>query len=949
MFGRPSERKYQLAAQKRHEEAVKFDYYNQTAKYWERECGKAKKFNTWNVDELKSKKLENIKKAEALKIRQNKLREILNTDEEIYNRENKNLESKTLKKEEFTIEALREKLQEKRTEQSLYNPHTFKRIQSYFSNPSKADCAILKNNKMSGNSINSFDGSDNNNMMSSSPNHGLCSKMDDFKIRAQEFKDNRIAAQGSNISTYLNKSPIENDASPTPYSGGGSNTSMQSNSSSKSDINETDFNKSINEINQKNNADAYDIRSQEFKDNQTAGEGTNIGFVHNKKFFENELDSRGPDRRHITMGNQVFLEDDSSTKPVHQYHENDLHHTAAFDTRAQEFKNNQAASEGSSVGFYQPYQSSQKRNENKNNNELHHTAAHDIRSEEFNTNRAAGEGSNIAHAHQDEQPMHASNRRHFLLGNRVMLGDNSSNKSVSENKGNDLQHTAAYDIRAREYKTNQTAGEGSSISFGHEKPYFQNELGPRGSDRRHIYQGNQTFLEDDSSTKPIDDGSRRSLQQIEAFDLKAQKFEGNQTDDESSNNKYSLDKESNNLHHTKAYDIRAQEFKENQAAGNEGYNNKNLIDSQQKQFQQRDHESYGLERRHYAEDDKLYIENDSSNRHVDGKKGNDLHHTKAFDIRAQEFKDNQAAGEGSGFTFGNEKSQFSQKQLRRGSDSSGGSSSSSSKKSFGQQDNASAWRPNSKYADRYKRRSLEGTNVSDTAGSREATPPLASDEHEQNNQTDKQQNHHENLTSHHNTPVHHYIDHYNNEKSQMEDETDKSSNYNRNASFSMLAYLTHSKLKSQIMDLEKRESRAVTKQEWEDALRLREMRNNLELFREKRMWEHLDDNVNDEVKKQAWDTIQTRIDQLKQRVNFCENTELYSEEAKLTWKKWDREDQQSSLIAVEKYRQSLLEKLEEEWQQLAGAEKIKVTGLFEKSMASQFQHEMCLLSKLNRH
>lgn len=762
-----------MAAQKRHEEAVKFDSYNQTAKYFERECGKAKKFNTWNVDELKSKKLENKKKAEALKIRQNKLREILNTDEEIYNRENKNLEAESLKKEEFTIEALKEKLQEKRTEQSLYNPRTFKRIQSYFSNPSKADCAILKD-KMSGNSINSFDGNDNN-MMSSSPNHGLCSKMNDFNIRAQEFKDNRIAAQGSNIAAFLNKSPIENDVSPTQLSGN-SNTSMQSNSSSKSDINETDFNKSINEINQQNNNDAYDVRSQEFKDNQTAGEGTNIS-----------------DRRHITMGNQVFLEDDSSTKPVHQYQQNDLHHTAAFDTRAQEFKNNQAASEGSSVGFYQPYQSSQKRNENKNNNELHHTAAYDITSDKFNTNRAAGEGSNIAYAHQDEQPMHASNRRHFLLGNRVILGDNSSDKSVSENKGNDLQHTAAYDIRAQEYKTNQTAGEGSSISFGHEKPYFQNELGQNN-------------------------------------------------DHESSNNKY-------------------------------------FLDSKKKSTKQNENESYGMEKRHYTQNDKLFIENDSSGRYVEGKEGNNLHHTKAYDIRAQEFKDNQAAGEGSGFTFGNEKSQFSQKQLRRGSDSSGGSSS-SSKKSFGQQDNAPAWRPNSKYADRYKRRSLEGTNVSDTAGSREATPPLASNEHELNNQTDdqayNQQSHHENLTSQHNTPpVHHYIDHYDNKKSQMEDETDKTSNYNRNASFSMLAYLTHSKLKSQIMDLEKRESRAVTKQEWEDALRLREMRNNLELFREKRMWEHLDDDVNDEVKKQAWDTIQTRIDQLKQRVNFCENTELY--------------------------------------------------------------------------
>lgn len=45
----------------------------------------------------------------------------------------------------------------------------------------------------------------------------------------------------------------------------------------------------------------------------------------------------------------------------------------------------------------------------------------------------------------------------------------------------------------------------------------------------------------------------------------------------------------------------------------------------------------------------------------------------------------------------------------------------------------------------------------------------------------------------------------------------------------------------------------------------------------------------------------------------------------------------------------MLGELEEEWQKLAAAEQKKINAMFDKTMASTFQHQMCLLSKLNRH
>lgn len=133
MVGRYGERKYQLAAQKQNQAFLKYNYYQQIAKYFERECRIAKHYDSWNYKNLDPRgELEKAKKAERLHVRRNKLRNLLKEEDERYRKELEERKKIKDREEETSLEALRQKLREKRAEQSLYLPRTCRRYQSYF-------------------------------------------------------------------------------------------------------------------------------------------------------------------------------------------------------------------------------------------------------------------------------------------------------------------------------------------------------------------------------------------------------------------------------------------------------------------------------------------------------------------------------------------------------------------------------------------------------------------------------------------------------------------------------------------------------------------------------------------------------------------------------------------------------------------------------------------------
>ena len=137
------EKQYQLAAQKRHEADLRCNYYKQTVKFFERESEIAKHFNSWNVNQ-KSPYLQKTLKAEKLRERQSQLRLILKNEDQQYEKELKELKSKKNPPQDYSIEALKQKLKEKKAEQSLYLPRDCRRVQSYFYNT--RDCSPVNNN-----------------------------------------------------------------------------------------------------------------------------------------------------------------------------------------------------------------------------------------------------------------------------------------------------------------------------------------------------------------------------------------------------------------------------------------------------------------------------------------------------------------------------------------------------------------------------------------------------------------------------------------------------------------------------------------------------------------------------------------------------------------------------------------------------------------------------------
>ena len=127
------ERQYQLKAQKRHEEYLKHHSYLQTARYFERATAMAKQFSSWSTHgELHSDRLEKIRRVEKLIERREKLEHLLTKEDKHYKRElEEKMNAKRPAQEPYTLEELRQRLLDKRAEESLYYPHACRPLRSY--------------------------------------------------------------------------------------------------------------------------------------------------------------------------------------------------------------------------------------------------------------------------------------------------------------------------------------------------------------------------------------------------------------------------------------------------------------------------------------------------------------------------------------------------------------------------------------------------------------------------------------------------------------------------------------------------------------------------------------------------------------------------------------------------------------------------------------------------
>lgn len=93
--GRTKEQLYQLSAQKRNEGHFKFDYYRQAARYFERECGIAKQFNAWSVNEPRLEmEWEKRKRINELQNRRHRLIRLLQEEQETCEKEIEELKSR---------------------------------------------------------------------------------------------------------------------------------------------------------------------------------------------------------------------------------------------------------------------------------------------------------------------------------------------------------------------------------------------------------------------------------------------------------------------------------------------------------------------------------------------------------------------------------------------------------------------------------------------------------------------------------------------------------------------------------------------------------------------------------------------------------------------------------------------------------------------------------------
>ena len=97
----------------------------------------------------------------------------------------------------------------------------------------------------------------------------------------------------------------------------------------------------------------------------------------------------------------------------------------------------------------------------------------------------------------------------------------------------------------------------------------------------------------------------------------------------------------------------------------------------------------------------------------------------------------------------------------------------------------------------------------------------------------------------------------------------------KNLSKEMFLYLTHKELKCKIEDLARREMHACNKQCWDEALRLRDMRNKLELIREKRLYNMENLELDEEARKRGLVNIDKREAELIEREKICMDSMMY--------------------------------------------------------------------------
>ncbi|KZC12591.1 hypothetical protein WN55_03344, partial [Dufourea novaeangliae] len=165
----------------------------------------------------------------------------------------------------------------------------------------------------------------------------------------------------------------------------------------------------------------------------------------------------------------------------------------------------------------------------------------------------------------------------------------------------------------------------------------------------------------------------------------------------------------------------------------------------------------------------------------------------------------------------------------------------------------------------------------------------------------------------------------------------------KNLSKQMFLYLTHNELKNNIEDLAKREQHACNKQSWDEALRLRDMRNRLELIREKQVYNIENLQMDEEVRKMGLLNIGKREAELTARESVCMDSTMYSEEAKEIWQKWLHEDDRSGIKDARHQREALMNNLEKEWKDLAIRDKERITHTYQhvmKDSTLQDEHKL---------
>ncbi|CAL7936781.1 unnamed protein product [Xylocopa violacea] len=170
----------------------------------------------------------------------------------------------------------------------------------------------------------------------------------------------------------------------------------------------------------------------------------------------------------------------------------------------------------------------------------------------------------------------------------------------------------------------------------------------------------------------------------------------------------------------------------------------------------------------------------------------------------------------------------------------------------------------------------------------------------------------------------------------------------KNLSKQMFLYLTHKELKRKIEDLAKREQHACNKQSWDEALRLRDMRNKVELIREKELYNTENLDLDEESRKLGFMNIYKREAELSEREKACMDMTMYSEDAKAMWKKWVYEDERSVTKDARLQREKLMNNLEKEWQNLAIRDKEKIAQSYQSVMGdSALQEEHKLAPAIN--